>query len=96
MLIREPSGERIIEWAIPPTTIAVAFVNWLWWLDDEPYRPLLALFMVFGLTAVAYEFGFKIFKRQQRRSAYFMVVFIGPLVLAVLGGLGGFFYARVV
>jgi hypothetical protein len=95
MLIREPKKEwRLLEWFIPAATFAMALLNWAWWLDGEPYRPLLALFMVFGLTAFAFELGFKSFKLQQKRSAYFMLVFIAPLVMGVLGAVGGFFYSH--
>jgi hypothetical protein len=96
MLIREPNqGWRLLEWFIPPATFAVALLNWLWWLDNEPYRPLLALIMVFGLTALTFEIGFKFFL-QQKRSVYFVLVFIVPLVVAVLGAFGGFYYSHVV
>ena len=96
-LISEPKKEwRLLQWLIPPATFVLALVNWRWWLDDQPFQPFLSLFMVFGLAAFAFEVGFKYFRVSQRRSVFFILAFICPLVLAVLGVFGGFLFAGVV
>ena len=96
-LIREPKKEQqFLEWTIPLGTISIASINWLWWLEREPFRPILALFMVFALVAFAFETGYKKFMIYQQRVAYFILVFLCPLFLSVAGLLGGLLYARVV
>jgi hypothetical protein len=47
-------------------------------------------------VAFAYEIGFKFFKRQQQRLVFFMIAFMVPLTLGVLGAAGGFLFAAVV
>jgi len=97
MPISEPEMQwRWFQWFIPPATCAMALFNWLWWFEGEPFRPLVALFVVFGLIAFAYELGFKFVKLHQQRFVFFMLTFIVPLILGVLGAFGGFLFAGVV
>jgi len=96
VLLRE-SQSRFAEIFAYFITIAMSllltFSCWIWWRSDVPLKNglMMASISLIGHFVLAYETGYKkSFRVGQRR--YFYMVWLVPVLLSVIGFIGGLFY----
>ena len=90
-VIRGPLVSIVLNFILIPTgMIAGSAVVAFWWLFESSATVGAArgAFLLLVLYAMSYEIGYKSSYRRLGHQAYFLVVFVGPVVLATLG----FFY----
>ena len=75
------------------TSLLLTFGSWIWWRSDVALGDVIvmATISLLGHFVMTYETGYKEgFCDGERR--YFYVVWLMPLLLSVIGFIGGFFY----
>lgn len=77
-------------------SLLLTFSCWVWWRPDVPLKNgiMMAIINLTGHMVLTYETGYKKSFRLGRRR-YFYFVWLVPVLLSVVGFIGGLFYRGV-